>query len=41
MGVIDLPTEQIICSNVLQKDGNDKTEIVTQMTKPDRTKPKS
>ena len=25
----------------LQKDRNDKTEIVTQMTKPDRTKPKS
>ena len=34
MGVIDLPTEQIKCSNVLQKDGNDKnavTEIVTKI----------
>ena len=38
--------ESLICQlsksiNLLQKDRNDKTEIVTQMTKPDRTKPKS
>ena len=38
--------QSLICQlgksiNLLQKDGNDKTEIVTQMTKPDNTKPKS